>query len=104
MSDPMFLRNMISNSVYAEQVNSAQLQGQATAREQATRARQEAVKHEQAQINGLEDANKPGVKDRERRNQQASQDADKRSGKDADDRDDQQSQSSDARGHIDFTV
>ncbi len=70
MSDPMFLRNMMSNSVYAEQMHSAQIQGQTAARERATRARQEADKTERAQIRGLEEATKPGVSDREHRNGQ----------------------------------
>lgn len=106
MSDPLFLRNMISNSVYAEQMNSAQIQGQAAARERAARARQEAIKAEQAQIAGLEEATKPGVNERESRNGQASdQDADERSEESAEDREDSLTQTQGSSRHrIDLTV
>ncbi len=67
MSDPIFLRNLISNTVYAEQINSAQIQGQAAARDRATRVRQEALKDEQAMINSLEEAATVDIKDQERR-------------------------------------
>ena len=69
MSDPIGLRNAMSGSVYAEQMNSAQVQGQAAARERAARARQEALEHEQAQIKSLEESAKSSVEDREARQQ-----------------------------------
>lgn len=105
MSDPMFLRNMISNSVYAEQMNSAQIQGQAAARERATRARQEAIKAEQAQIAGLEESTKPGVNDREGRNGGASQEEAEERSESAEDREVwEPTQEGGARRRIDLTV
>jgi hypothetical protein len=67
MSDPVFLRNFMSGTIYAEQVNSAQIQGQAAARERATRARQEALKDERTMIEGLEDAARLDLDEREGR-------------------------------------
>ena len=109
MSDALHLRNMISSSVYAEQISSAQIQGQATARERATRARQEAIKTEQAQIKALEEANHAGVKDREARKGQhdgaSDTDAEERSEEDGSARDDAGSQQTmPAPGRIDLTV
>ena len=65
MSDPIFLRSNISGTVYAEQINSAQIQAQAAARERATRIRQEALKDEQAMISRLEEAATVDIKDEE---------------------------------------
>ena len=70
MSDPIFLRNVMSSSVYAEQINSAQIQGQVAARERATRARQEAMKNEQAAVKSLEDMENIDIRERERSQQQ----------------------------------
>ena len=74
MSDPVFLRSMMSGSIYAEQMNSAQLQGQQSAKERATRVRQEAIKDEQAMIKGLEDSVQIDIREREGQRQQARQD------------------------------
>jgi len=65
MSDPVFLRNAISSTIYAEQINSAQIQGQQAARERATRARQEALQHESAAVKRLEEAAKSDIQERE---------------------------------------
>lgn len=109
MSDALHLRNVLSNSVYAEQISSAQIQGQAAARERATRARQEAIKTEQAQIKALEEANHAGVKDREARKGQqdgaSDSDAKERSEEDGSARDDTGTQQPTlAPGRIDFTA
>jgi len=65
MSDPVFLRNSISSTIYAEQINSAQIQGQAAARERANRIREERLKDEQAMIVGLEESAKVDIRERE---------------------------------------
>lgn len=67
MTDPVFLRPFMSGTIYAEQVNSAQIQGQAAARERATRARQEALQDERAMIEGLEDATRLALDERDQR-------------------------------------
>jgi len=67
VSDPIFMRNMLSSSVYAEQMNSAQIQGQHAASERAARLRQEKFLQEQASIQQAVEANKTGVKERDGR-------------------------------------
>jgi hypothetical protein len=57
---------MMSNSVYAEQISSAQIQGQQAARERATRARQETILHENAAVQQLRDSSKAALRERER--------------------------------------
>ena len=74
MSDPVFLRNAMSGSIYAEQINSAQIQGQAAARERAARVRRETLKDEQAMIVGLEEAVRVDIREREGQQQSAEQD------------------------------
>ncbi len=71
MSDPIFLRNSIASTIYAEQINSAQIQGQAAARERANRLRQERLKDEQAMIVGLEESAKVDIREREGQHQGA---------------------------------
>ena len=107
MSDPLFLRNMMSSSVYAEQMNSAQIQGAAAARERAIRARQEALKDEQAQITGLQESSKSGIQDRERQQGGAEAEAQERSESDSaedGDMDDTTSNEGGGNRHIDLTV
>lgn len=66
MSDPVFLRNTMANSVYAEQFNSAHLQGQQAARERAARLHQEMIKDEQTKTAKTKEAADTDVKERER--------------------------------------
>jgi len=73
MSDPIFLRNMISNSVYAEAVHSAQIQGQQEARERATRLRQEKIQDEQAAILRMAEAGQTGLEEREGKRREANE-------------------------------
>ena len=75
MSDPVFLRSAMSSTVYAEQLNSAQIQGQQASRERATRARQEALQHESAAVKRLEEAAKSDIQEGEsqRKHQQFSE-------------------------------
>ena len=63
MSDPVFLRNNISSTIYAEQMNSAQIQGQAAARERAVRIQTEALKSTQSGIKRLESSEKTGTRE-----------------------------------------
>ena len=65
MSDPIFLRSMMSSSIYAEQAHSAQIQGHQAARERATRLRQEQIRNEQASIQRMVEAGKAGIGERE---------------------------------------
>ena len=105
MSDPIFLRSMLSGSVYAEQMNSAQIQGQQSAKERATRVRQEAIKDEQAMIKGLEDAVEIDIREREGQRQQAQQDLaafDERNT--AEDPGGEESPEERRAGHIDLTA
>jgi len=67
MTDPVFLRPAMSGSIYAEQVASAQIQGQAAARERATRVRQEEIKNEKTSVHELEETTKVDVKEQEER-------------------------------------
>lgn len=77
MSDPIFLRNMMSSSVYAEQINSAQVQGQQAARDRASRVVQEAIKENQAAVQRTEESNQIGAReDDERREQSADEQRD----------------------------
>jgi hypothetical protein len=46
MTDPVALRNLMSNSVYAEQINAAHLQGQESERTRQVRIRQQQVQEE----------------------------------------------------------
>lgn len=100
MSDPIFLRNSVSSSIYAEQMNSAQIQGQAAAREKAIRARQEALKAENAMIQGLEDSAKLDVRDQKKDKQQ--QGGQQQSS--AEGRDENSILQEDGLFHIDLTV
>ena len=107
MSDPLFLRNLMSNSVYADQMNSAQIQGQAAARERATRARQQALKDEQAMITRLEETAKSGIKEHEQKNQgRSQQDKAREHSETAEDQaeDYNQTEVVDGFGHIDLTA
>ena len=71
MSDAVFLRANISSSIYADQVNTAQISGQQAARERTMRAQQEALKQEQTAIQKLEESDKLDINEQERqRNQQ----------------------------------
>ena len=70
MSDPVFLRNMISNTVYAEQINSAQIQGHQAAKERAARALQEANREHAMSIKALQDSAEIGVRDEHRQGRQ----------------------------------
>ncbi len=70
MSDPVFLRNMISNTVYAEQINSAQIQGHQAAKERAARALQEANREQAMSIKALQDSAEIGVRDEHGRGRQ----------------------------------
>ncbi len=103
MSDPIGLRNAMSGSVYAEQMNSAQIQGQAAAREKAARVKQEALRNEQAQIKSLEEAAESSVEDREARPQHPGNHPGR---EDAEDRDEPHTSDKEAGGirHIDLTV
>lgn len=67
MSDPVFLRSLISNTVYAEQMNSAQIQGQNAARERALALQQERVKQEAEQVQETEETAELGVEEDGRR-------------------------------------
>ena len=67
MSDPIFMRNMLSSSVYAEQMNSAQIQGQQAASERAARLRQEKFLQEQAAVQQTVEAGKTDIKERDGR-------------------------------------
>jgi ATPase subunit of ABC transporter with duplicated ATPase domains len=103
----MFLRDMMSNSVYADQMNSAQIQGQAAARERATRARQQALKDEQAMITRLEESAKSEIKERENKKQGQSQQEKAREHSETAEgqaEDNNQMEVVDGFGHIDLTA
>ena len=104
MSDPVFLRSSISSTIYAEQINSAQIQGQQAARERATRARQEALQHQASAVKRLEESAKADVQEREadRRQQQFADGS-----QDAGDHEGEESNSEEQGGrlhHIDLTA
>lgn len=55
MTDPVSLQNLLSNTIYAEQINSAQLQGQESARERAVRVQQETQQERSMAVEKAED-------------------------------------------------
>ncbi|PIE03139.1 MAG: hypothetical protein CSA81_03140 [Acidobacteria bacterium] len=54
MSDPIFLRNLINNTVYAEQINSAQQMAQEAAREKNVRVQQQKVREQALAVEKLD--------------------------------------------------
>lgn len=64
MSDPIYLRNVMSNAIYAEQMNSAQIQGAQAARERAAKLRQEQILQEQAAVARSVEASKANIDER----------------------------------------
>jgi Flp pilus assembly protein TadB len=103
--DPLFLRNVLSNSVYAEQINSAQIQGQQASKDRATRLRQETLKDEQTTISSLEEAMKTDVKERDERRHDAEQELLEERERNAEDQDGLEGEvSASPFRHIDLTV
>jgi uncharacterized membrane protein YfhO len=95
----------MSSSIYAEQINSAHIQGQAAAREKATRARQEALKKEQTMIKGLEESANTNVREREARQQYAEQQPEDSEQDAAEDRENENpGKEGGTFGHIDLTA
>ena len=108
MSDPIFLRNLMSGSVYAEQMNSAQIQGQHAANERAARLRQEKFLQEQASIQQAVEANKTDIEERQGHGRQPGSEGDE--GDEAVDREEETAMGEDSPAadeevrHIDLTV
>ena len=61
MSDPIFLRNMINNTVYAEQIHSAQQSAQEAAREKNIRVQQQKVKEQALAVAKLNESSSLGI-------------------------------------------
>ena len=105
MSDAMFLRNMMSNSVYAEQMHSAQIQGQLAAKERAARLRQEQLKQEQAAVAKMAEAGQAGIREREENGGHAQHNLDDETVVDREDDSQEASADTDEEvRHIDLTV
>ncbi len=111
MADPVYLRPAISGSIYAEQVASAQIQGQAAARDRATRVRQEEIKDEKTSVHELEESTKVDIKEQDERRREPYQglfdeDAEEGTRSTVDSRDGESPDLEDERGirHIDVTI
>jgi thiol:disulfide interchange protein len=56
MSDPIFLRNLINNTVYAEQIHSAQQMAHEAAREKNIRVQQQKIQEQALAVDKLDES------------------------------------------------
>lgn len=61
MSDPMFLRNLINNTVYAEQIHSAQQSAQEAARQKNIRVQQQKIREKALAVEKLGESANLGI-------------------------------------------
>ena len=107
MSDPIFLRSLISNTVYAEQINSAQIQGQQAAKERANHALHETLRQEATKVKALEDSAEIGVREehqKERQTHQEGEAQDDQGSPASDEAEEKEIIASDAYHSIDVTI
>jgi len=108
MSDPIFLRNLINNTVYAEQIHTAQQSAQEATREKNIRVQQQKIKDQALAVDKLDESESLAVKEEgnQRKNHPDQEEREAQGDQAPDDKDSDPTQTDRRRGiqRIDITI